>query len=148
MIFPIALISYQLGFLLISLICTCLKKISLSLNPCSLGSTLGITSSGAIAGDGGVKISSPGKNDKDQIQLLMVDRSRALVGLQIYSPGDSMFEESRGDFTRCQSILKLCWHKYLLLSISQMFLDFQIQYLSLMNGEIFFHDSEKRKKTI
>ena len=57
-----------------------------------------------MAGDGGVKISSPGKNDKDQIQLLMVDRSRELVGLQIYSPSDSMFEESRGDFTRFKSL--------------------------------------------
>ena len=49
------------------------KKISLSLNPSSLGSTLGITSSGAVAGDGGVKISSLGKNDNDQIQFLMVN---------------------------------------------------------------------------
>ena len=63
-----------------------------------------ITSSGAVAGDEGEKISSPGKKDRDQIQLLTVDRSRALVGLQIYSPGDSMFEESRGDFTRVQSL--------------------------------------------
>ena len=43
----------------------CLKNISLSLNPCSLGSTLGMTSSRAIAGDGGVKIYSLGKNEKD-----------------------------------------------------------------------------------
>ena len=76
------------------------------MNPCSLGSTLGITSSGAVAGDGGVKISSPGKNDKDQIQLLMVDRSRALVRLQICSPGNSKFEESIGDFTRCHRVGK------------------------------------------
>ena len=34
----------------------------------------------------------------------MVDRSRELVLLQIYSLGDSMFEESKGDFTRFQSL--------------------------------------------
>ena len=36
------------------------------------------------------RISSPGKNDKDWIQLLTVDRSRVFVGLHIYSPGDSI----------------------------------------------------------
>ena len=81
-----------------------MNKDFLKLESRSLGSTLGITSFGAVAGDGGVKISSLGKNDKDQIQLLMVDRSRALVGLHIYSPGDSRFEESRNDFTKFQSL--------------------------------------------
>ena len=83
-----------------------MNKDFLKLGSRSLGPTLGITSSGAIAGEGGVKISSPGKNDNDQTQLLTVDRSRALVRLQSYSPGDSIFEESRGDFTRCVSVWK------------------------------------------
>ena len=102
-IFPITLITYQFDSQFDFINLYIWEQDFLKLESRSLGSTLGITSSGAIAGDGGVKISSLGKNDNDQIQLLMVDRSRTLVWLQIYSLGDSMFEESRGGFTipRC-----------------------------------------------
>ena len=53
MIFPICLITYQFSFYFYFIELS--LNISLSLNPSSLGSTLGITSFGVVAGDGEMK---------------------------------------------------------------------------------------------